>query len=324
MKHLELKLDREKEYGLVLEGGGARGAYQIGAWCAIREAGISVRGIAGTSVGALNGALICMDDKERAVRIWENIRYSQVMDVDDSFMEHLFDGDFPIFSRDGIKEAVTIARKLLKDRGFDIGPLRKLIASVIDEEKIRSSNRELYIVTYSLSDHKPMVVNLKEVPDGEMGDMLLASAYLIGFRREKLGGKLYLDGSGVNNVPVDVLLEQGYKDIMVLRIYGIGVDTERRLSVPENVNIYHVAPRQDLGGILEFDRRKARRNLLLGYFDAKRMLYGLKGHWYYLDGPEWEEEALHALECQAREAGISRFHIYTPEILQNMILKKNA
>ena len=59
---MELKLDINKEYGLVLEGGGAKGAYQIGAWKALKEAGIRIKGIAGTSVGALNGALIAMDE----------------------------------------------------------------------------------------------------------------------------------------------------------------------------------------------------------------------------------------------------------------------
>ena len=53
-------LDPNRQYGLVLEGGGARGAYQIGAWMALRQAGIRIKGIAGASVGALNGALICM------------------------------------------------------------------------------------------------------------------------------------------------------------------------------------------------------------------------------------------------------------------------
>ena len=42
----------EKEYGIVLEGGGARGAYQIGVWKALREAGMKIKGVAGTSVGA--------------------------------------------------------------------------------------------------------------------------------------------------------------------------------------------------------------------------------------------------------------------------------
>ena len=47
--------------------------------------------MSGTSVGALNGALICMDDLERAENLWANISYSQIMDVDDELMGRLFD-----------------------------------------------------------------------------------------------------------------------------------------------------------------------------------------------------------------------------------------
>ena len=72
-------IDLTNEYGLVLEGGGAKGAYQIGAWKALREAGVKLKGIAGTSVGALNGALICMGDYENARKVWENITYSRIM-----------------------------------------------------------------------------------------------------------------------------------------------------------------------------------------------------------------------------------------------------
>ena len=51
-------IDLNKEYGLVFDGGGARGAYQIGAWRALSEAGVKISAVAGTSVGALNGALV--------------------------------------------------------------------------------------------------------------------------------------------------------------------------------------------------------------------------------------------------------------------------
>ncbi len=280
---MELQLDLNKEYGIVLEGGGAKGAYQVGAWKALKEAGIRIKGVAGTSVGALNGALICMDDFPKAEQIWENISYSRVMDVDESLMEQIKN-----FSLKNLPDLIAGGTRLLKDRGFDIAPLMGLIDEMVDEERIRSSPRDLYVVTYSVSDRQPLVVNVKETPEGEIGDMLMASAYLIGFRPERLGGKLYMDGGGVNNVPVDVLMDHGYQDIIVVRIYGLGVDTERRLKVPEDVNLYHIYPRQDLGGILEFDRRRARRNMVLGYFDAKRMLYGLAGRVYYIDAPAGE------------------------------------
>ena len=44
--------------GLVLEGGGAKGSYQIGVCKALAELGLEVGGVAGTSIGALNGAMI--------------------------------------------------------------------------------------------------------------------------------------------------------------------------------------------------------------------------------------------------------------------------
>ncbi|OYO51117.1 hypothetical protein CG709_20055, partial [Lachnotalea glycerini] len=59
-------IDLSKEYGIVLEGGGAKGAYQIGAWKAFEEVGVKVNAVAGTSVGALNAAMICMGDYKKA------------------------------------------------------------------------------------------------------------------------------------------------------------------------------------------------------------------------------------------------------------------
>ena len=76
-------LDLNKEYGLVLEGGGARGAYQIGVWKALLEFGVKIKGIAGVSVGALNGALFCMGDYLKAEELWSCITYSNIMNVNE-------------------------------------------------------------------------------------------------------------------------------------------------------------------------------------------------------------------------------------------------
>ena len=114
---MELLLDVTKEYGLVLDGGGARGAYQIGAWKALKEAGIRINAVAGTSVGALNGALICMDDVEKAEQIWRDIAFSQVMGVDDTWMEELFNGEH----RFG--DILSEALRLLGEGGVDVSPL---------------------------------------------------------------------------------------------------------------------------------------------------------------------------------------------------------
>ena len=61
--------------GLVFEGGGGKGAYQIGAWKAIRELGLEryIKCVSGTSVGALNAALFYMGSLDKAEQVWSNI-----------------------------------------------------------------------------------------------------------------------------------------------------------------------------------------------------------------------------------------------------------
>lgn len=276
---MEPRLDLTKEYGLVLEGGGAKGAYQIGAWKALKEAGVKIKGVSGTSVGALNGALICMDDLERAENLWANISYSQIINVDDELMGRLFDKSQmkPEFLRETLKEIF----RMLGEGGMDITPLRRLIEENIDEDLIRKSPVEFYSCTYSLTDRKELNVDMKTVPEGQMKDMLLASAYLPGFKNEKLHGKTYVDGGATNVLPMDVLLEHGYQDLILLRIFGVG--REKKVSIPEGVSVTEIAPRGNLGNTLQFDAGKSRKNMRLGYYDALRAIYGLQGKIYYVE-----------------------------------------
>lgn len=267
----KIKLDLSREYGLVLEGGGAKGSFQIGAWRALREAGIKIKGVSGVLVGALNGALICMDDPEKAEDIWHNINYSAVMDFN--------------MNTGSILETAEEIKKLIKDRGVDITPLKKLLHETVDEEKIRNSHCELFATTFSVSDMKLLNIDVKSASEGKMEEILLASAFFPVFKTEKLSGKLYTDGGGFNNVPLDVLVDRGYQDVIVVRIYGPGYDREKKVKIPEGTNIYHIAPREELGGVLEFDKKRSRKNMALGYLEASRLLYGLDGRRYYIYAP---------------------------------------
>ena len=279
---MKLRIDLEKEYGIVLEGGGARGAYQIGVWKALREAGMKIKGVAGTSVGALNGALICMDDLGKAEEIWGNMTYSTVFNVDDSMIGKL--KKFGVRSMK-VTDAAAEFRRLFSDRGLDIAPLKKLLEETVDEERIRRSPRDFCAASFSVTDRKEEDFDVKAAPPGTIKDIMMASAYFPGFKQEKLGGKTYLDGGSVNNMPVDLLTDRGYKDIIVIRLYGIGVDRRRFMDIPEDVTVHEIAPRRNLGGILEFDSARTRKNMKLGYFDGLRFLYGLCGRTYYLDMP---------------------------------------
>ena len=268
-------IDLEKEYGIVFEGGGGRGAYQIGAWKAMEEAGVKISAIAGTSVGALNGALVCMGDLEKAEKIWSQITFSKVMDVDDEWMQQLFDGEMP--KMDVLKRLWAY----VKEGGVDITPLRKLIHENIDEKKIRECGKQLCLTTFSVTDMQKMELDLDEIPVGLLEDLLLASAYLFGFKKENLHGTNYMDGGLANNVPVTALLRRGYKDIICVRILGPGF--VEKAEVPEDGSIHEVIPRVSLGSILEFSEKRSKQNMKIGYYDMQRLIYGLEGSIYYIE-----------------------------------------
>ena len=192
--------DFSKEYGLVLEGGGAKGAYQIGVWKALTECGVKIKAIAGVSVGALNGALICMGDIERAESIWQNISYSKIMSVDDDEMDKLINRRFRDINIQAVRKE---GRKILVKGGLDVTPLRQLLEENLDETRLRQSDIDLIIGTFNFSKMKEEEIVVKEVEDGLIRDYLMASANFPLFKSHKLLGKTYLDGGLANNVPID-------------------------------------------------------------------------------------------------------------------------
>ena len=354
---MELKIDPNISYALALEGGGAKGAWQIGAWRALREAGIRVTAVAGSSVGSLNGALITMGDLERAEEIWRNIRYSQVMDVDDDAMSALMSGEL---GNGGWKDALAQLWSAVRNRGFDVTPLQNWIREIVDEDAVRASDTELFMVTYSITDQKELELRARDLGEGEIWDMLLASAYFPAFRGEKLGGKRYTDGGVRDVLPLHVLIENGYRNILALRLFGLGL--ERNVRIPRGTTVQYVEPSGELGNELDFDPEQSRENLRTGYFDTMRFLYGLMGKKYFIDlrwseeesraflvtamgaaCPDWPLRAIHekqlpalakeldtedagyrellgaALDRAAERIGIDRWKIYTEEELLSAV-----
>jgi NTE family protein len=288
---MELQLDTTKIYAIALEGGGARGAYQVGAWRALEDAGIRYNAVSGTSVGALNGAMMAMRDLANAEKLWKDIRFSQVMNVDDETMDRIMKLDFENFGQ--VKTALRTIRDIIRAGGMDVEPLRNLLAEWVDEEKIRSSGVEFFLPTYSLTDREALEVVASELPEGELPGMLLASAYFPAFKQEQIGGKNYTDGGFVDSVPITPLVKRGYKDLIVIRLNSIGV--ERRVKLPEDATVITIAPKQELGNMMNFSSELSAVNMALGYYDTQKVLYGLVGETYYIDRTLSEQDAYELL-----------------------------
>ena len=299
---MELKIDNSKTYAIALEGGGAKGGYEIGVWQALDEAGIKYNAVSGTSVGALNGGLMAMRDLPRAIDAWNNMKLGKVIELDEEQEENLsraFNGDIGL---DDVQRLIPEALEIIKNRGLDVAPLRAWVREVVDAKAIKESDVELYIATVSITDRKALEVKVNDLPEDQICDMLLASAYHPTFKLEKLGGKFYTDGGFDDTLPLLALVTNGYKDIIAVRIPGIGHN--RRFKMPDDVNVTYIATNADLGGVLNFDAEQSRRDMAIGYLDAKRVLYGLYGKHYYIERSMTDREALNML-LDSLETGVN-------------------
>lgn len=266
--------------GLVLEGGGTKGAYQIGAYKALRELGIEFKGVAGTSIGALNGAYIVQDNIEVLEDIWTNYDYTHFMDVDEETYHSIKNIDF---TPKNLNMVISLINKARKNQGIDISPFRNLLEKTINEDLIRNSNKDFGLVTV-MWDGKivPNPMFIENIPKGKLLDYLIASASLPIFKLDKLDDKLFLDGVFHNNIPVSLLREKGYEDIVVIRLID-DLFGKVNLNHHKDMNMKVIVPSEYLGGCLNVDPDNVHKNIKLGYMDAMKTFNRYNGIRYYFN-----------------------------------------
>ena len=266
--------------GLVLEGGGTKGAYQIGAYKALRDLGIKFTGIAGTSIGALNGALIIQDDDKVMEDIWINYDYKSFMNIDEDTYERYKNIEM---KAKNFHDVVDLINKARKNNGIDISPLRKLLQEKIDEDKIRQSNIDFGITT-AYWDGKifPKLLYTEDIPKGRLADYLIASASLPIFQLHKLADKLYLDGMFSDNIPINMLAQKGYNDIVVIRLVNDSIG-KKIINKYKDLNLKLIVPSQDLGGSLNKDKEHIETNVKLGYLDTMKAYKRYDGVKYFFN-----------------------------------------
>ena len=254
--------------GLVLEGGGTKGAYQIGAYEALRDLGIKITGIAGTSIGALNGAFIAQGDFEAMKDIWVNYDYKSFMNIDEDTYERYKNIEM---KAKNLHDVVDLMNKARKKQGIDITPLRKLLEEKIDED-----------TAYWDGKIFPQLLYVEDIPRGRLVDYLIASASLPIFDLDKLDDKLYLDGMFSDNIPINMLAQRGYDDIVVIRLVDDFLG-KRIINKYNNLNLKVIVPSQSLGGSLNKDKDHMESNIKLGYLDTMKAYKRYDGVKYFFN-----------------------------------------
>lgn len=259
-----------KGYGLVLGGGGAKGSYEIGVWKALRELEIPIIAVAGTSVGALNGAMIVQDDYDKAFDLWTSISVETIINMNEKISK--------LDSKDKVEEIAKLIRTAIHSGGLDITPLKQLLNTTVDEEKIRKSQMEFGFVTFSMTDLKPVNIFKEEVPKGQMADYLLASAAFPAFQPLEIDGKKFIDGGVYNNMPISLILRKGIFDVISIDVSGMGLVKKVK---DEDLNLIQIKNSEYLGPTLGFNVERAKRNIDIGYYDTMKAFGIYKGKYYY-------------------------------------------
>jgi NTE family protein len=275
-------------YGLALEGGGVRGAFHMGAVKALLEAGYEFGGVTGTSIGALNGAVIVQGDFEAGYKLWESLDAPLLFDIEEKQYRKLIDRRI---DRELLVKLAARMGEIIENKGIDTGKMRQVVEGIVDEEKLREAAVDFGLVTVSLTDLKPLELYKEDIPEGKMIDYIMASASFPGFKLNPIEDKYFIDGGLYDNCPVNLLARKGYKEIIAIRTYGMGVTRHIRYR---NVNVTNIFPSEDLGMMLDFNSDLIKRNLQMGYYDTMRMLKGLRGRKYYIL-PENDNEVFEML-----------------------------
>lgn len=272
------------ETALVLGGGGAKGAYEVGAIAALDELGIKAGSVFGTSVGALHAAMYAQGSMDAAAALWDNIRLSDVVSeeslaiADDA--ENIFDHP------EKLLEFIT---RYAQKKGVDVSPLMDILHKLIDEDKIRRSGVHLGIVTTRFPSLAMVEKRLEEMETGSLIDWLMASASCFPiFPMKQVGGDRYIDGGFCDNTPVEMAVRSGARDIVAIDIGKHRSHTQ----YDRRPNITYIRTSQPLGGLLTLDSALSARNRILGYNDVMRAFGRMRGVSYSFDAVD--AQALYA------------------------------
>ena len=119
--------------GLALEGGGAKGAYEIGAYRALTELGYHFDVICGVSIGAINAALLAQGDCEKAAEFWETTANDDLFSEEDKGFLEIINRQVNLNTLSALKENIKAA---LENGGIDTSKIRAFLEQNIDPQRL--------------------------------------------------------------------------------------------------------------------------------------------------------------------------------------------
>lgn len=262
---------------IALAGGGTKGAYQVGAWKAMRELGIPFDIVTGTSIGSVTAALMVQDDFDRAWELWTHITEDQIMLEREDATPHekrelaaLAEHPEQLIAR--VRDWADLNR-----RTADITPYRALVHQYLDEARFFASPVDFGLMTARFPSFQPVEVRKRDIAPGYLPQWILASSACYPmFPMCEIDGQNYLDGAYSDNLPIGTAFRLGADRVIAI---GLKPETPEK-KYTNHPLVTYIAPAEPLGKLLEFDPDALRHSIDLGYTDTLRVLGSYIGHTY--------------------------------------------
>jgi len=204
---------------MVLQGGGALGAYQVGVFEALHEAGIAPQWVIGTSIGAINAALIAgskPDDRmEKLTDFWSRVQNDQLvpgglpnwMATATRNILAITSGVPAFFSPNPLAFASPHQKLRAEAAGYySVAPLRRTLEDLVDLEQLNSGDVRITVGASCVRTAEMRYFDSRDMPLSV--DHVMASGALPpGFPPVRIDGELYWDGGILSNTPVEVVFD---------------------------------------------------------------------------------------------------------------------
>lgn len=284
---------------LVLGGGGAKGSYEMGVWKALRDMDIKIDLVVGTSIGAVNGALIAQGDYEIAKKLWFSFDIGEMLGVDGYKDKEL---------KEKVKTSLqSYAKDYLAEGGIDAKEFKETLESIISEEKVRNSPVGFGLVTVELPKLTPVEKFVEEIPQGELVDYIMASSAIApALKPYEIDGKKFIDGAYYDNIPMELAKKKGASKFIVVDLNSFGRIKKDIFASVEKEDLQYIRCYWDLGLGLILDENLVRRNMDLGYFDTLKAFQAFEGNAYTFikDNKVWNIERMKKDSPLARRLGL--------------------
>jgi len=210
---------QERQVVLVLQGGGALGAYQAGVYHALHENDIEPDWIVGTSIGAINASLIAgnvrADRLERLKEFWTRMAYRPPFGVPAwtglpdtlAYWNTLLRGIPAFFAPNPAAFLGTHVPLRVDSAGFySTAPLEKTLRELVDFSLVNQCRPRL---TVGAAHVRTSEMKYFDSRDGEIGvkHIMASGALPPAFPAVRIDGELYWDGGILSNTPTEVIFD---------------------------------------------------------------------------------------------------------------------